>query len=81
MEDKIPNKNKSKSWELVNPIISPACPEKEDLEPGEYIDHMCHNTPGNSTSSKYVIKISIFDSGMPEEWIIFGDLVQKALIG
>ena len=46
----------------------------------EYIDHMCHNTPGDNTSEKYVIKIPRFDSGTPEEWIIFVDLVQKSLV-
>ena len=39
---------------------------------------MCHNTPGDTTSRKYVIKIPRFDSGTPEEWIIFVDLVQKS---
>ena len=51
MEDKIPKKNISKSWELVNQIISLEHLEKEDLEPS---DHTCHNTPDNSTSGKYV---------------------------
>ena len=47
----------------------------------EYIDHTCHNTPGDTTSGKYVIKIPRFDSGTPEEWIIFVDLVQNSLVG
>ena len=45
------------------------------------IDHTRHNTPGDSTSGKYVIKIPRLDSGTPEEWIVFVDLVQKALVG
>ena len=53
---------------------------KQDLEPNEYIDHTCHNTPGDSTSGKYVIQIPRFDSGTSEGWIIFIDLVQKALV-
>ena len=73
--------NKSKSQELVNPIILLECEEKEELEPIEYIDHTCHNTPGDSTSDKNVIKIPRFDSGMSEVQIIFVDLVQKALVG
>ena len=81
MEHKIPKKNKSKSQELFNSIILLEPPEKECLRPSEYIDHTCHNTPGNSTSGKYVIKIPRFDSGTPEEWIIFVNLVQKALVG
>ena len=39
------------------------------------------NIPGDTTSGKYVIKIPRFDSGTPEEWIIFVDLVQKSLKG
>ena len=66
---------------MVNPIIPLECPEKEDLEPSEYIDNICHNTSGDSTSGKYVIKIPRFDSNSPEEWIIFVDLVHKAVVG
>ena len=42
---------------------------------------LCHNTPGDSTSGRYIYKISRFGSGMPEECIIFMDLVQKSLVG
>ena len=56
-------------------------PEKEDFNTCEYIDHISHNTPGDSTSGKYVIKIPRFDSCTPEEWIISMDLVQKVLVG
>ena len=76
-----PQENHPKSLELVNPIIPLEHPEKEHLKPSIYVDHTCHNTPGNSTSGKYMIKISRFDFGMPVEWIIFVDLVQKALVG
>ena len=78
MENLILKKNESKSREFVNPIIPG--PEMENLDPSKSIDHTCHNTPGNSTSAKYVIKIPRFDSGTPEEWIIFMDLGQKALV-
>ena len=47
----------------------------------QYIDHTCHNTPGDSTSGKYMVKIPRFDFSTPEEWIIFVDLVQKAVVG
>ena len=42
---------------------------------------MYHNNPRETTSGKYVIKTPRFDSGTPEEWIIFMDLVQKSLVG
>ena len=80
MEDKITKKNKPKTGQLVNPITPLELPEKEYLEPSnKCIEHMCHNTPGDSASGKYVIKIPRFDSGMPEEWIIFVDLFQEGL--
>ena len=47
----------------------------------EYIEYTCHNTPGDITSGKNIIKIPRFDSGMPEDQIIFVDQVQKALVG
>ena len=81
MEDRIPKKNKSKSQELVNPIIPLECPEKKNIEPSKYVEYTCYNTLGDSTSGKYVIKMPRFDSGTLEEWIIFMDLVQKALVG
>ena len=65
---------------MVNPIIRLERPETEDLEPNEFIDHTCHNTPCDSISSKYVINLPRFDSGTSEEWIIVVDLVQKALV-
>ena len=76
-----PQEKLTKSQELVDSIIPLECPEKEDLEPSEYTDHVCHNTPGKNTSETYVSKISRFDFGTPEDWIIFVDLVQEALVG
>ena len=64
----------------VGPIIPLELPQKEDFKPSKYVDHTCHNTPGDSTSGKYVIKIPRFESGYPEEWIIISKLVQKILI-
>ena len=81
IEEEIPPKNKTHLSKLVKPIITLGTPEKEEIEPLEYIDHMCHNTPRVTTSEKYVIKIPRFDSDTPKEWIIFVDLVQKSLIG
>ena len=80
MDGKIPKKNKPKSWELVNPIIPLERPEKDDFNPSNYIDHMCHDTPVDSTLEIYVIKILRFDSGTLEGWIFFVDLVQKTVV-
>ena len=49
MDDRIAKKYKTKSQELVNPVILLECSEKEDLKPSQYIDHTCPNTHGNST--------------------------------
>ena len=45
-----------------------AGPEKE-LDALEYINHSRHNTPGDTTSGKYVFKITIFYSITTEKWI------------
>ena len=66
---------------MVKPIIPLARAKKDKLDALGYIDHTCHNTPGDTTSGEYVIKISRFDSGTPEEWIIFVDLVQMSVEG
>ena len=66
---------------MVKPIIPLVRPGKDELDALVYIDHTCHNTPSDTTSGNYVFKIPIFDSGAPEEWIIFVDLVQKSLVG
>ena len=66
---------------MVKPIIPLTRPEKDELEALKYNSHMCHNTPIDTTSGKYIIKISRFDSGTPEECIIFVNLVQKSLVG
>ena len=76
IEGKNPGKIKTYPNKLVKPIVSLARPEKDELDALEYVDHMCHNTPGDTASGNYVIKIPIFDSGTPERWIIFVDLVQ-----
>ena len=81
MDDKIPKRTKSLTSKLVKPIIPLTRPDEDELQASEYIDHTCHNIPGNIVSEKYVIKISIFDSSAPEEWIIFMYLVQKSLVG
>ena len=75
IEEQIPDKTKTHSSKLVKPI------QKEELDALEYIDHMCHNTHRDTILGKYVIKISRFDSGTPEEWIIFVNLVQKNHVG
>ena len=81
MDNKISKKTKSISSKLVKLINPLARLEKDELDALEYINHTCHNAPRDTTSGKYVIKILRFDSGTPEEWIIFVDLVQKSLVG
>ena len=66
---------------MVKPFIPLATSEKDKFDSSEYINHTRHKTSGDTTSGKYVIKIPRFDSGTPEESIIFMDLVQKSLVG
>ena len=78
---KIQEQIPKKTSKLLKPFIPLTRPEKDDLDTLDYIDHKCHNPPRDTTSKVYVIKIPRFNSGTPEEWIIFVDLVQKSLVG
>ena len=64
---------------MVKPIIPLARPENDELEPSKYFNQTCHNTQGGITSRKYMIQTHRFDSGTPEEWIIFIEIVQIAV--
>ena len=81
MRNKFSKKTKTHPSEYVKPIIPLTRPEKDKLDALEYIEHASHNSPGDNTSEKYMIKIPSFDSGTPELLIIFMDLVQKSLVG
>ena len=52
----------------------------EDFDPIKYIDHKCHDTPGDSTSGEYKIETHIFETSSSKKWITFVDLVQKSLV-
>ena len=69
--------------DLVKPIIPLERPVKQTTKKDElkHIDHQCHNTPGDTTSGKYTIKVPMYDSGDPEEWLIFRELVSKCIKG
>ena len=77
IEEAMPKKTKTHPSELIKPTIPLHRPGKDELDASEYVNHTCHNNPGDNTSLKYVIKLPRFDSGTPEEWIIFVDLVWK----
>ena len=63
---------------LVFPIEGTMAQEIKDVK---CIDHMCHNTLGDSTMVKYMIKVSLYNSGNPEDWISFVKLSNKCLAG
>ena len=50
---------------MVIPIIPQVPPEKEELVASKHIDHSFYNTPRDTFSGKYVIKILRFDFGTP----------------
>ena len=60
-----------KGW--VNDFVKPIIPPKQSVsktnkkDENKYIDRQCHNTPGDITSSKYTIKVPMYDSGYPGE--------------
>ena len=81
MRKHFPPKNKTHPSEMVKPVIPLARLEKDELDTSEYVDHTCHNIFSDATSGKSLIKIPMFDFGIPDEWIIFVDLGQKSLVG
>ena len=62
----------------VIPLEHTMIHNKKDVK---YIAYTCHNRPGDSNSSKYVIKVLVYDFGHPEEWINFVKLINKCLVG
>ena len=81
IEEQISKDTRTHPSKTVKPIMLLVRSEKDDLETLEYIEDMYHNTPGDTTSGKYMIRIPRFNPGTPEEWIIFVDLVQNSLVG
>ena len=63
------------------PVIPLKCTTIHNKKDMKYINHTCHNTPEDATSGKYVIKVPVYDSGHPEEWIDFVELINKCLVG
>ena len=74
IKDKIPKHTKSRQSKFDKPIIPVAKPEKDEREPSKCINHTCHDTPKAKVCGR-------FDSGTPEEWMIFVDLILKSFIG
>ena len=70
MNKRIPKNGKT------NEFLKPIIPQESTV-----IQHTCHNTPDDSAMGECVIKIPMCDSGNPEEWIMFVELVNKYLIG
>ena len=67
IEKQIPKQTKTHPSKLVKLIIPLTGPENNELDALEYIDHTCHNTPGDTSSRNYVIKIPRLDVGTPEK--------------
>ena len=63
------------------PIIPLERSKSSDSKDQKHIEHTCYNTPGDSKTGKYVIQVPIYDSGHPEEWINFVELVNKCITG
>ena len=66
---------------LSHPWYVPSLLLNDKIPPSEYIEHKCHNDPGDVKSGQYVVKIPRYRSGTPEDWLIFIDLCKKALVG
>ena len=59
MDYSIPKKKGTKiAAPHVRPIITLERPDvKDKIPPSEYIEHKCHNDPGDPKSGQYVVKI------------------------
>ena len=72
IEKQIPKITKTHPSKLVKQTIPLARPEKDELKASEYIDHMCHTTPRDTTSGMYAIKspdlILVLLKGKSSSW-------------
>ena len=55
-------------------------PKVHDKKDIKYIEHTCHNTLGDSTMVKNVIKLHTYNSDNSEEWINFVELINNYII-
>ena len=71
MNASIPNKGKVNAF--VKPIIPLELPAaKTGKDEVKSIGNQCHNTPGDNTTGKYTIKITMYDSCDPEYYLLQG---------
>ena len=71
---------KKKGW-VIKPAIKLERPEVKVLKKGEYISPNCLTVPGDPDSPSYTIQLPYYCDGSPEEYLIWRDLLQKALLG
>ena len=77
----IPKKKSVGTPTLIVPAIALSRPEKKVLTKGQYVEYKCFSSPGDTDSPAYNIQIPYFGSGTPEEWLMFLDNLDKALVG
>ena len=77
----IPKKKNVGTPTLIVPAIPLGRPEKKILTKGQYVEYKCFSSPGDTDSPAYNIQIPYFGTGTPEEWLMFLDNLDKALVG
>ena len=77
----IPKKKTLGKPTLIVPAIALSRPEKKVLTKGQYVEYKCFSVPGDTDSPAYSIQIPYFGAGTPEEWLMFLDNLDKALVG
>ena len=77
----IPKKRSVGTPTLIVPAIPLGRPEKKVLTKGQYVEYKCFSVPGDTESPAYNIQIPYFGTGTPEEWLMFLDNLDKALVG
>ena len=66
---------------LITPAIDLNRPERKVLTKGQYVEYKCHSSPGDPDSPVYSLQVPYFSTGSPEEWLLFMDNLNKAIIG
>jgi len=47
---------------------------------GKCVEYRCHSSPGDPDSPVYSLQVPYFSTGGPEEWLLFMDNLNKAII-
>ena len=73
----IPRTPTAKLCKKQTAVIPLKCPEKRELEKGDYESLQLYTNPTNTNPPTYDVHIAYFDSGTPEEFLVFQQQLKK----